>query len=235
MDEEGYQRYLKKFGKQPHVIEELTCQVERFEQFLAVKPSNGLESVQEQDILDYASMLEDRQSGSAKNALRGLALYFRFADNNDLADVAGALREQAIARTRKSLPLREFIGLDPKHVTALETAGIATAEQILEAGKTPHTRQELADRLRVPEEAILEMVKLSDLSRLEGVKSIRARLYHDAGVDTVEKMAVQESEALLRQTAEFVARTGFNGIAPLPKEVRSTIETARKLPKIVEY
>ena len=30
-------------------------------------------------------------------------------------------------------------------------------------------------------------------------------------------------------------RTHFDGIAPLPKEVQSTIATARKLPKIVEY
>jgi hypothetical protein len=79
------------------------------------------------------------------------------------------------------------------------------------------------------------MVKLCDLSRLMGVKSVRARLYHDAGVDTVEKLASQEPDALLRLTAEFVARTGFDGIAPLPKEVRSTIASARKLPKIVEY
>jgi hypothetical protein len=54
-------------------------------------------------------------------------------------------------------------------------------------------------------------------------------------VDTVEKLASQEPDALLRLTAEFVARTGFDGIAPLPKEVRSTIASARKLPKIVEY
>jgi hypothetical protein len=235
LDREGYRIYLKKRGKQPHVIEGLIRQVERFEQFLSGKSGKGVDSAHGQDIRDYVADLESRKLGSAKDALRGLALYFHFAGKNNLAAVAADLREQAIARTRKSFPLRDFIGLDPAHVAALETAGIATAKQMLEAGRTPRNRQELADRLGVPVEAILEMVKLCDLSRLMGVKSVRARLYHDAGVDTVEKLASQEPDALLRLTAEFVARTGFDGIAPLPKEVRSTIASARKLPKIVEY
>jgi hypothetical protein len=76
---------------------------------------------------------------------------------------------------------------------------------------------------------------LSDLARLPGVKGIRARLYYDAGVDCVEKMAACETEALLALTAEFVERTGFNGIAPLPKEVASTIANAKRLPRVVEY
>jgi len=35
--------------------------------------------------------------------------------------------------------------------------------------------------------------------------------------------------------AGYIERTGFEGIAPLPAEVRSTVANARKLPKIVEY
>ena len=36
-------------------------------------------------------------------------------------------------------------------------------------------------------------------------------------------------------TAAFVERTGFDGVAPLPKEVSSTIANARKLPGIVTW
>jgi DUF1009 family protein len=60
---------------------------------------------------------------------------------------------------------------------------------------------------------------------LPGVKGIRARLYYDTGVDCVEKMAAWGPDALLKMTAEFVERTGFEGIEPLPKEVSSTITT----------
>ncbi len=86
----------------------------------------------------------------------------------------------------------------------------------------------------MPGKVILELVRLSDLARLPGVKGIRARLYYEAGVTGVEKMAEWEPEALRRMVTEFVERTGFDGIPPLPKEVSSTVANARKLHAIVE-
>jgi hypothetical protein len=54
-------------------------------------------------------------------------------------------------------------------------------------------------------------------------------------VDSVEKMASQEPEALRIMVTRYVEQTGFDGIPPLPKEVSSTIANAGKLPKVVEY
>jgi hypothetical protein len=62
-----------------------------------------------------------------------------------------------------------------------------------------------------------------------------AHLYYDAGVDTLEKMAQWEPEDLREMLIEFVERTGFDGIAPLPKEIQFTVTTASKLPQIVQY
>ena len=138
-------------------------------------------------------------------------------------------------KKRNPFRLKEFRGVNPEHVERLAAAGIKTAEQMLAAGQTAEKRAAMAQDTGIPAEAILELVKLSDLARLPGVKSIRARLYYDVGVDCVEKMAACEPEALLALTAEFVARTGFDGIAPLPKEISSTIANAKRLPRIVEY
>jgi len=129
--------------------------------------------------------------------------------------------------------LRDFMDVDPDIIARLEDVGIKTAGQMLTSGCTSQSREELAIRAGVPVEAILELVKLSDLSRLPGVKGIRARLYYEAGVDSVEKLASYEPDELLRLTGEFVQRTVFPGIAPLPKEVSSTIANARELPKVV--
>jgi len=71
--------------------------------------------------------------------------------------------------------------------------------------------------------------------RIPGIKGIRARLYYDAGVDSIEKMAEWDPKALRAMLIEFVDRTGFNGMAPLPKEAEFSVEKAKKLPKIVEY
>ncbi len=131
--------------------------------------------------------------------------------------------------------LRDFRGVNYEFIEKLERMGIKNAGQMLWAGETLEKRTLLARKAGIPEDALLELVKLSDLARLPGVKGIRARLYYDAGVDCVDKIAACEPEALLTITADFVQRTGFDGIPPLPKEVSSTIANARKLPKIVEW
>jgi hypothetical protein len=140
-----------------------------------------------------------------------------------------------LPKKRNPFKLKGFRGVNPEYVERLATAGIKTAGQMLAAGQTAEKRAALAQDTGIPEEVILELVKLSDLARLPGVKGIRARLYYDAGVDCVDKMAAWEPEALLEMTAEFVERTGFDGIAPLPKEVSSTIANAKRLPRVVEY
>ena len=131
--------------------------------------------------------------------------------------------------------LKDFRGVSPEILEKLAAIGVKKAAQMLSAGQTPEKRAALAKDAGISAEAVLELVKLSDLARLPGVKGIRARLYYDAGVDSVEKLAACEPEALLAMTAEFVARSGFDGIAPLPKEVSSTIDNARNLPKIVAW
>ena len=234
MEKQTFEIYLKKLGKKPHVVDGLTRQVVRFEQFQKAR-NQKLDSASLQDILDFAAELESKQTGSARKNIRGLALYFRFKGQPTLATAASNVREQEIAKKRQSFKLKDFMGVDAENIAKLKAIGITHAEHMLKVGKTSQSRKELADQTGLSGKAILELVKLSDLSRLDGVKAIRARLYFDAGVDTIEKLAASEPEALLRRTAEFVKRTGFDGIAPLPKEVLHTIEAARKLPKIVEY
>lgn len=139
------------------------------------------------------------------------------------------------AKKRNPFKLKDFRGVNPEHIVRLEKAGIKNTGQLISAGQTAEKRQRLATQAGIPVEVVLELVKLSDLARLPGVKGIRARLYYDAGVDTVEKLASFEPPALLRLTAEFVQRTGFEGSPPLPKEVSSTITNAKALPQLVAW
>jgi hypothetical protein len=131
--------------------------------------------------------------------------------------------------------LRDFRDIDSEVIAILKVRRINNAEQLLAAGCTRSQRSTLAKETGIPEKVILELVKLSDLARLPGVKGIRARLYYNAGVDSVEKMASWEPEALRAMVTKYVERTGFDGIPPLPKEVSSTIANAQKLPKVIEY
>ena len=81
------------------------------------------------------------------------------------------------------------------------------------------------------------MARLDDIfrARLGAVRAVRARLYYEAGLDTPDKFVGWDPEALRQKLIDFVAKTGFDGIAPLPKELRHAIADAEKLPKIVRY
>ncbi len=136
-------------------------------------------------------------------------------------------------KKRNPFRLRGFRGVNPEHVARLEALGIRTTEQLLARGATQPERTSLARLADIPEDTVLELVKLSDLARLPGVKGIRARLYYEAGIDSIEKMAEWEPEALRLMVAQYVERTGFEGVPPLPKEVSSTVANARQLPKVV--
>jgi hypothetical protein len=131
--------------------------------------------------------------------------------------------------------LKDFMGVDSERIAKLKAIRVTNTDQMLSAGRTAERRAELAKNAGIPLEAVVELVKLSDLACLPGVKGIRTRLYYDAGVDTVEKLAAWEPEVLLAMTTEFVNATVFPGIAPLPKEVRSTVATAHKMSKILEW
>lgn len=137
-------------------------------------------------------------------------------------------------KKRNPFKLRAFRGVNIEYIERLEALGIKTAEKLLVEGCTRNQREFLAQRAGIPADALLELVKLSDLARLPGVKGIRARLYYDAGVDSVEKFASADPEPLRIFVTQFAERTHFDGVPPLPKEVSSTVVNARKLPVIVE-
>lgn len=235
MDEEGFRKFLKGSGRSQSTLERALSYVRKFEQFLQEHRSITLEEVAPEDLEAFVEWIEEKPGTSAKLYLWGIRYYFTYTSNKKMSDWAGELREERIRTKRKPFQLKNFRGVSPENVKKLAAVGITNTEQMLEAGKTIGDRQELSERAGIPLDALVEFVKLSDLARIPGVKSTRARLYYDAGVDTAEKMAEWDPDALRTMLTEFVERTGFDGIPPTPKEAESTVETAQKLPKIVEY
>jgi hypothetical protein len=206
-------------------------QVQIFAEHLAASGQGGLETASLAGLQQYADGLDAR---GRKIRMRGLALYFRFSGQTEMMELAHALREQETARERHGFNLGEFRGVEPGDIARLAAVGISTTSQMLAAGATRAGRQRLEEQTGIPAETILELVKLADLARMEGVKGVRARLYYDAGLDTLDQFAAWQPEALRQYLLEWVERTGFEGIAPLPKEIRFTIAAARDLPRVVE-
>jgi len=128
-----------------------------------------------------------------------------------------------------------FLGVNHQHTQALRKEGIFTSEHMLRAGRTKEGREKLMEKTGVPLSAILELAKLADLSRIIGLKRKRARLYYDASLDTLDKIAKWDPEEMQHMFVEFVERTEFDGAPPTPSEAAFAVKLAKYLPRIVEY
>ncbi len=236
MDEEGFKKHLRKSGRSQSAIKRILSFAKVYEEYL-MKHRNGigLDEASPGDLEVFVSWFEKESGDSAKTYLWAIRHYYIFTSNQEMRKATGMLREERVSKKRKPMVLSRFVGVDKKHTEMLASLGIVNINQMLESGRTRDDRQELARRSGLQESVILEFVKLSDLARIPGVKNIRARLYHDAGVDTIEKMAQWNPMELREMLVEFVEKTGFKGVAPMPKEAQCAIETARKLSRIVEY
>ena len=116
----------------------------------------------------------------------------------------------------------------------LPAFGVRNTHHILQSGATRIDRKELAEKTGIPQSKIEEFVKLADLARIPGVKGTRARLYFEAGIDSVEKIASLEPEELRELVVDYVDQSGFEGVPTLAKEAVYIVEKARKLPKMVD-
>ena len=234
MDETGFDRFLRLGGRSPSATRRCIVHVQEFEQFLqSHRDGRSLEEANASDLEQFVSSIECEPKVSAKIHLWALRYYYEYTANEELRSLASSMRQERIKRT--PFPLSRFRGVEPEYVDRLASEGIKNVVQMLKAGRTPEDRQALAERTGVPLDVVVEYVKLSDLARIPGTKGIRARLYYDAGVNTLEKLAEWDPSELRAMMTGFVERTGFDGIAPLPKEAASAVATAKRLPKIVEY
>jgi len=232
MDEERFLAFMKKKRKTQNTIETCVKNAREFENYI-LQRRKSLDETTAKDLESFVRECIEKKRVS--KYMWSLSYFFVFLDNEPLLKTAGQLREKRIKVKRRTFKLKDFRGINPEHADALASIDVIDSAKMLEVGKTPKLRQELADKTNLNLEIIEEFVKLSDLARIQGFKAIRARLYYDAGFDKLEKLRKSTPEEVLRITREFVEKTGFDGIAPLPKEARGAITTAKKLLDIIEW
>jgi hypothetical protein len=234
MDEKGFRLYLEKSGRSASAVNRCIRLVSDFENYLhASKQGTLLEDVKGEDLTDFVLRLDGESKTKAKGYLWAIRYYYDFRSNAEIRELAGMLRSERIERS--PFALKKLRGVNSDYIDMLEDSGVNNVDQMLAAGATSNDRVELANTTGIPQSVILELVKLSDLARIPGVKNIRARLYYDAGIDTVEKIAALEPEELREKVVAYVDESGFEGIPTLPSEAKYTVEKARELPFIVEY
>lgn len=81
MDQAGFSKFLKKMGKQDRVVQELLGAVQQFAEYLEEHQAD-LDTASTKDLEEFASGL---QKNTMKNAIRGVALYYKFTGNLSMA------------------------------------------------------------------------------------------------------------------------------------------------------
>lgn len=233
MDEKGFIDFMRKNRRSENTIKRCVEFIKTFESYLTdFRGEKALEEASPEDLEDFTLWGQEALK-SVNKYLWGISYYYEYTSNPVMRSAAGELRGKEIKR--QPLALKKFRGVNPEHAEKLFAVGIKDVSEMLQAGRTKDKREALSKSSGVPLDEILELVKLSDLARIPGLKNIRARLYYEAGVDSIEKLASWKAEELRAMLIDFVEETGFDGIAPWPKEAKSAVETARRLPRIVEY
>lgn len=82
----------------------------------------------------------------------------------------------------------------------------------------------------MPDDALLELVKLSDLARIVGVGPVFVRLLYEVGLETPAAFLAHSPDELLEKV-----RAVEEGAALSVKDVEYCLRTARYLPQAIDY
>ena len=126
-------------------------------------------------------------------------------------------------------------GIGEVYLGKLQAIGIRTIEALLEAGKTPQGRKELAEKSGISYKSILEWVNRADLFRIKGVAEEYSDLLESAGVDTVVELAKRRADNLFEKMQSVNAEKKLVRRLPTQAMVANWVEQAKGLERIVTY
>ncbi len=134
-----------------------------------------------------------------------------------------------------SVPIDELKGMTKDVSNKLKEMGVKSNEQLLDLCKTPEERKLLAAKLGIETRPLLELANRADLSRLKGAAGVYSDLLEQTGVDTVKELATRRPDNLYAKIIEVNAAKGITSRPPTADLVRSWVDQAKELPKLLSY
>lgn len=126
-------------------------------------------------------------------------------------------------------------GIGEVYGKRLREQGIKNTDQLLSATRTKAFRKELAEKTGISEDLILKFANHVDLFRVDGIGSQYAEILEAAGVDTVKELATRKPENLVKKMEEVNAVKKLVRRTPGLKVVTKWVESAKTLPRGLEY
>ena len=145
------------------------------------------------------------------------------------------LRREVNSYTPKPVNLEKFPGVEKETVNKLKSAGIKNTAHLFKKVKTPEDRRKLAAELEISEEEILELTKLTDLSRIKWVGPVFARIFLDSGTDTAEKVSEADAGSFYKKLVELNQEKKYTKAKFLESDVVLCINISKMVPKTMKY
>jgi hypothetical protein len=131
--------------------------------------------------------------------------------------------------------IRDFRGISTETVSRLEKIGIKNTAQLYPKVLTPGLRQNLAAEASVPIAEIIELTRLTDLSRIRWAGATFARMLYDLGIDSVEKVTKASPEMLHERVNKFnKEKQVYKGTIGL-NDFRVFVEASKEVPLEIGY
>ncbi|MBK9357362.1 MAG: DUF4332 domain-containing protein [Bacteroidales bacterium] len=131
--------------------------------------------------------------------------------------------------------LDEFPGISGKTLAGLKKAGIKDTRILYDFVRTPQSRRGLSETTGIPEPEVLELTRLTDLSRIKWAGVTFVSMLLGSGYDTLEKVISADSEVLHRQInlinrekSLYKGQIGLN-------DIKIFIQAAGDVPRDIEY
>lgn len=145
------------------------------------------------------------------------------------------IRREVMSLKPGPVNLSKFPGVNQDLIKKLEDAGIKNTLHLFKRVKTPPDREDLADELSLGVEELLELTRLTDLSRVKWVGPVFARMFLDSGMDTVEKLSKAKATPFYEKLVKINQQNNYTKARFVESDLDLCIEFAKKVPKVIEY
>lgn len=177
--------------------------------------------------------------GTVKELIQLLGNKAKFAELAKVDCLKGDYLTILLRELNSTLPkpnkIADFTGISKNTVEKLEKAGIKHTLNLYEKVISRSDRLKFAESVDIDYSDILELTKLTDLSRIKWVGVTFARMLYDIGIDTVEKASQTDPielhkriNTLNKEKSIYKGQIGLN-------DIKIFINAAKEIPLEIEY
>ncbi|MEN6290635.1 MAG: DUF4332 domain-containing protein [Methanobacterium sp.] len=159
-----------------------------------------------------------------------------FADKSGLPqDYILILRREVNSYLPKPVNLEKFPGIEKDTLSKLNNMGIKNTAHLFKIIKTPDERVKLAAETKINPDEIVELTKLTDLSRVKWIGPVFAWMFLDSGTDTVEKLSKADAKTLYKKLIEINDKNGYTKSKFIESDVELCIKVSKMVPRAINY